>query len=59
MSDFQTADINELLNGDTSTGEKRDFNAVLASYDRELMGFKPRRVKPVWPAPIRKRICIK
>lgn len=59
MSDFQTADIDELLNSTEPAEPKEDFNEVMARYDRELMSFKPTSNRPSWPQPIRKRVCIK
>lgn len=59
MSDFLSADIDELLNGEIETEEEPDINTVFDEYDRELMRFTPRSQKMIWPEPIRKRICTK
>lgn len=60
MSDFQTADINGLLNGTTDPEEKEDINAMFARYDKELLDFTPNlHHSRQWPSPIRKRECFK
>lgn len=58
MSDFQSADINELLNQKPEHKEN-DVNDMFSEYDRKLMKFKPMPRRPHWPQPIRKRICTK
>jgi len=60
MSDFQTADINELLNEKPEPEKKTDVNKFFSQYDKELLSFKPNiRHSREWPSPIRKRRCIK
>ena len=60
MSDFQTADINNLLHGTTEPEEKEDINAMFARYDKELLSFENNvHHSRQWPSPIRKRECVK
>ena len=56
MSDFQTADIDELLNDEPEAPKPEDINEKMARYDRSLMSFERNvNVKRPWPQPIRKR----
>ena len=60
MSDFLHDDVDKLMNEKPPEAKKTDINTLLDEYDRELLSFgngsTPTRA---WPAPIRKRICIK
>ena len=60
MSDFQSADIDELLNEKPVEVPKEDINEAMRRFDRKLLSFETNiRVKPEWPSPIRKRLCTK
>lgn len=56
MSDFLTADINELMNGEPSTESAKDRDlAALQARDRRLLtGFATER-RLTWPDPVTKR----
>ena len=60
MSDFLTDDVDKLMNEKPPEAKKTDVNTLLEEYDKELLSFD-NDVTPSrgWPAPIRKRICIK
>lgn len=58
VSDFQEADLNELLNAEPEEeGEQEKAYQALLDEDRRLMsGFtKTRKVRLRWPEPVRKR----
>lgn len=57
MSDFLTADINELLHGgDTVEMRPEDkAYATLLARDREMISKFNRHDRVIWPEPVRKR----
>jgi len=53
VDDFQTADVNDLMNTPVeSKKDETDINELLSEFDKELMSFKPRKKRLTWPEPI-------
>ena len=58
MSDFQEADINELLTEkgkDKGSEDERAYRALLEQDHKMLSGFRKVRPRMHWPEPVRKR----
>ena len=60
VGDFQDTDIDELMNTPTEVNKKPTIDEMFEQYDRELLSFDSDITQTrTWPAPIRKRVCIK
>jgi len=57
MSDFLTADIDELLNGTEPEEPKEDkaYRDMLASDNKLVNTFRKKETRLQWPEPVRKR----
>ena len=60
VGDFQTADIDKLMNEKLPEVKGPTVSDIFDEYDRQLLSFENDvSQKRTWPAPIRKRVCIK